>query len=569
MNLRTYLDILWRRKLVLLVTVVCAVAISAVGTQFIETRYRASTTLRLMTATSGSTEWVDYDLSYTDRLMNTYGQVARSASVNARLIDELELTEKPVIVVDLVANTELMKISVEYADATDAARIANHLADILIQDSGQSAAVAAQSLQNAISDAIDNAEVDLATARSNYARLRTEFGDETSEQVLLSAQMVELAEKNYEKLVEQYQYSQIRDALQMPMLTVLDRAADPLQPFQPQLPLNLALGFALGIAGGLVLIFLFENLSVHRSARYLADYPRLPSALIPSDSEANAALPMLPSIEESPSRTDIAYYNGNSEQQNGRNHSGYQPSQQRDSAFYQLYNTNWAQENANDQPHRIIIAGVTPFPERINLAFDFAADLVNNGKNVVLVDSDLWVPTLHSFLGLPNEIGLSSLLLQQCSISEATWLSQTFGVHVISAGPKPYHPEQLIGSSAMAVVLSVLAIQFDAVLIQAPTLNRMNDLAGLARYVDGILLSVADHDTWQQHERWVEQQLSQVNTPLLGVIIPQLSIREESLPENISRHNLSGHNISRHGTSRHSDLGKLDHSLATVSNIRQ
>ena len=542
MDLRTYMAILWRHKSVLVITTVCALLISAVGTQFIETRYRATTTVRLMTATRGSTEWVDYDLRYADRLMNTYAQVARSASVRNQLMTDLVLREVPVVVVDIVANTELMKISVDHTDGALAADAANYVAAILIRDGAQAATDAAQNTQNVITTAITAAELELNTARSNYERLRLELGDETAAPVIAAARTADLAEMAYETLVEQYQSSRIRDALQMPVLTVLDRAVAPTQPFQPRFFLILGLGLVFGFAGGLVLVFLFEHMNPQEALRQQWQ----PSRVLP-EPNFQTALPMLTASHNGQyGRRDDhhaeadqngVYQNGH---QNG-NGAGRRDEQQPWSfgqpTAQQLVETIWNRVDHGELPRSILIAGVAPFAERTQLAVDFAVTLVESGRKVVLLDCDFWEPALHRFFALPNETGLSNLLLQQSSLGESIWYSRASGVHVIPTGPKPHQPEQLITASAMGIVLNILTMQFDVVIINAPVLSKVADTVGVARYVDGVILSAENERRWQRHGLHAQQKLSHVNVPLLGILCPQWLSTSDAVPQRFPTRN--------------------------------
>lgn len=506
MDLRSFLAVLWRHKVVVVVTTVLALTISVVGTQFSENRYRASTTLRLMTATRGSIIWLDYDLNYADRLMNTYAQVARSASVRTQLANDLNLTEQPAVRVEIIANTELMKISTEHSDPLVAAKSANRVAELLIQDSAQSAMTAAESAQQAIAAAIAQSEQELLVARTNYEHLRTEFESETAATVIAAARAVDLAEKTSETLIEQYQFSQIRDALQTPMLTVLDQAVVPTQPFQPNSFLNLGIGLALGLIGGMGLAFLFENLTLHTiSSPHTKSVKELPSPdsrlLLPPVSEVsrNALLaPQKPVVVEC-----------------GVEHNNQ--------TFYPLHDAIWKLAANCERGRCILIVSVVSQMKDMEPSLVFTSSLVAKGKKVVLVDSDFHAPKLHQFLNLPNEVGLSTLLLQQSSLDETIWLSKRHGIYLIPAGPKPRHPEQLIASTAMDIVFDILTMQFDIVLVNAPTLSMTEDLALLAQYAQGIVLHVQDRNTWQRYESMVQQQLATGDSPLLGVIVQQTS----------------------------------------------
>ena len=133
MELGTYLVILWRRKWAV-VSVAAAITIAAVlGTLMLPLSYNASTTLRVAT-TSGDS--VNYGQTvYAERLMRTYAIVATSAPVLETIEQQFNLKEPPEIDVQIVAETELIDITVKSQDPVLAAEIANYLAVFLIEES--------------------------------------------------------------------------------------------------------------------------------------------------------------------------------------------------------------------------------------------------------------------------------------------------------------------------------------------------------------------------------------------------------------------------------------------------
>ncbi|RPJ39770.1 MAG: hypothetical protein EHM35_01520, partial [Planctomycetaceae bacterium] len=113
---RSYPAILWHRKWLIVATTIATVLVVLVGTLLVTPLYEASAKLRVFTAARGSVDWVDYDIAYTERLMNTYSELATSQPVLQELAQTLNLTHLPEIGAEVVPDTELMQISVEGAD---------------------------------------------------------------------------------------------------------------------------------------------------------------------------------------------------------------------------------------------------------------------------------------------------------------------------------------------------------------------------------------------------------------------------------------------------------------------
>src|SRR5512136_889415 len=96
---------------VIIITLVVTMVVVILGTQLQTPIYESSTTLRI--ATSAGTQLSYQDYQYADRLMNTYIEIATSKPVLDELMKRLKLSKSPDIKAEILANTELIKITVD------------------------------------------------------------------------------------------------------------------------------------------------------------------------------------------------------------------------------------------------------------------------------------------------------------------------------------------------------------------------------------------------------------------------------------------------------------------------
>ena len=123
MTIRDYLDVFSRRKWVILATLVLVVAIAIIATILTTPTYRASTTLRVLSVSGGtSSDWVAYDTRQLERLMNTYAEFAISRPVMQALADRLGLAHWPIVAVEPIVGTELIRVTTEALDPVVARR---------------------------------------------------------------------------------------------------------------------------------------------------------------------------------------------------------------------------------------------------------------------------------------------------------------------------------------------------------------------------------------------------------------------------------------------------------------
>ena len=142
------------------------------------------------------------------------------------------------------------------------------------------------------------------------------------------------------------------------------------------------------------------------------------------------------------------------------------------------------------------------------------------GRRVILVDADLRRPTLHQILGAKNDTGLTSMVVDEARLT-APPLQETGipGLSLLSSGPLPPNPAELLGSRRMAEVIAALAEEADQVFFDTPPVVAVTDAAVLATRVDGVLLVIGAGKTRREYARMAVQRLQQINARLVGTVL--------------------------------------------------
>ncbi len=138
MPIQQYIEILARRKWVILLVILTTLTVAAIGSYLQHPTYTASVMVRVAQASTGSADYAEY--YYAERLLKTYAEILKSRPFLLEVINRLNLSVTPEelakrIKVDVVLNTELIKASVNAARPADAADIANMLASLLVERS--------------------------------------------------------------------------------------------------------------------------------------------------------------------------------------------------------------------------------------------------------------------------------------------------------------------------------------------------------------------------------------------------------------------------------------------------
>lgn len=150
----------------------------------------------------------------------------------------------------------------------------------------------------------------------------------------------------------------------------------------------------------------------------------------------------------------------------------------------------------------------------VNLAIAFA----QLGSKVLLIDADMRRPSIYKKMKLSNQKGLSSVLVGFCEIGEAiSHINPYFDI--MTSGPVPPNPSELLGSDKMSELLDKLSEDYDYIFIDTPPVNVVSDALVVAPKTEGIVYVV--HDSVTTHDE-LQKALSSVefaDVRMLGVIL--------------------------------------------------
>jgi capsular exopolysaccharide synthesis family protein len=193
---------------------------------------------------------------------------------------------------------------------------------------------------------------------------------------------------------------------------------------------------------------------------------------------------------------------------------------------YRTLRTNITFASPDNPVHVIMATSTSPDDGKsttiANLAITFAA----SGASTVLVDGDLRRPHIHTIFGLPNEQGLTTVVVDMARAAtggaEPTiplQNTQVANLQVLTSGPVPPNPAEILSSQRMAELLETLRGKADYILIDTPPIIAVTDAAVLASRVDGVLLVVNAGKTKRELAIKARDMLKQVNANVIGVVL--------------------------------------------------
>jgi non-specific protein-tyrosine kinase len=489
MELRSYFSILQRRKWLILAGLILGTVLATAFSLLSQPQYVASTTVRVLTVGGGTLTTARPDINYTERLVSTYSNIITSNTVRRQIMNQLGLEEFPTISVQTIPGTELIRIIAEAPDPEDARDIANTAAQILVDQNIEFySGSAGETLQQILSEQLTAAEVELNQARADYAEALA-ASPPNDAAVAIASQLLNVRESTYASLLNQYEAARLEEAVRSNAISIIEEASAPNRPAKPRHPINIALGIAVGLSVGIALAFLLDNLD---------------TKLYTTEQIENAT--QMTTLGEVPMAKDplgIAKVT-----------SGQYPQME---SFRRLRTQILA--SASDGPQVMLLTSAKRGEGKSTVSSNLAVTISQSGREVVLVDCDLRLPTIHTLFDVTNKRGLTNILAGELMLEEAIQDSPFPRLQIIASGPLPPNPTELLGSQRMLDLIEQLKETFDFVILDSPALLSVADSAVLAPAVDKIIVVVAQAQTTRSDVQAVHQQLSNLNVKSMEVVI--------------------------------------------------
>ncbi|MCX5060164.1 MULTISPECIES: polysaccharide biosynthesis tyrosine autokinase [unclassified Streptomyces] len=171
----------------------------------------------------------------------------------------------------------------------------------------------------------------------------------------------------------------------------------------------------------------------------------------------------------------------------------------------------------DDRPTVIVVTSPVPGEGKTTTSVNLALSLADAGMRTCLIDADLRRPSVAPTFGLVEAAGLTTVLIGQARVEDVT--QQAGGrLAVLTSGPVPPNPTELLSCGRMAEVLRELAESYDVVIVDSAPLLPVADTIGLAPFADGVLLVVRASKTGRDQIRDAAESLSRTGVRILGAV---------------------------------------------------
>lgn len=189
-------------------------------------------------------------------------------------------------------------------------------------------------------------------------------------------------------------------------------------------------------------------------------------------------------------------------------------------------NVNFA--SPDTELRTIVLTSAAPGEGKSTTSANLATVFAQEGKQVLLVDADMRKPTTHYTFHMPNSIGLSNVLTRQKTVEEAVRPTSVDRLNLMTSGPIPPNPAELLASNTMGMLIAELKKMFDVVIFDAPPVLSVTDGQVLANKCDGVILVVNSGSTEKDMAVKAKEAIEASNSKLIGAVLNNFELAKDS-----------------------------------------
>ncbi|UTH13603.1 CpsD/CapB family tyrosine-protein kinase [Macrococcus equipercicus] len=194
---------------------------------------------------------------------------------------------------------------------------------------------------------------------------------------------------------------------------------------------------------------------------------------------------------------------------------------------FRTLRTNILFTSSDREIKRVMITSSEPGEGKSTVTANTATAFAQAGYRTLVLDADMRKPTQHKIFELSNAIGLSNLIAGQVELEAAIKQTEVNKLDLITSGPIPPNPSELIGSTAMELLLNKLDQVYDIIIIDTAPVLAVTDSKIVANLVDGSLLVVNANHRHREKVIAAKAELEKSEAKILGVVLNELDVKEE------------------------------------------
>lgn len=185
-----------------------------------------------------------------------------------------------------------------------------------------------------------------------------------------------------------------------------------------------------------------------------------------------------------------------------------------------IVRTNLQFSSIDEKLKTILVTSSVPGEGKSFISSNLAITFAQNNSKVLLVDCDMRKGRLHKIFDLPNDKGLSNLLIDDINTDIKKYIKKTDieNLSIITMGSVPPNPSELLASAKSKVVIQMLKNKFDYIIFDGTPVTGLTDSIIMASLVDKVVIVSSIGDINVEILENTKQSLNNVNANIAGVI---------------------------------------------------
>jgi capsular exopolysaccharide synthesis family protein len=293
----------------------------------------------------------------------------------------------------------------------------------------------------------------------------------------------------YDGLLQRFKELNASAGISISNVSIVDVAARPLKPSSPDVVKNLLIAVVVSLALAAITVFIKDQFD---------DSIRIPENV--EDKLGIALLGVVPQVQDLVADAMIDPKSPVAEAYNSIRSS-------------LMYSTR------DGLPKVILFTSAQPSEGKSTSSIAISRGLARLGKRTLLVDADMRRPSLHRQFDSENAVGLSSLLVSDMPLQQAVVSGDEPDLFVITSGPVPPSPTELLSSGRFEHLLIEAARDYDVVIIDSPPVLGLADAPLMAALVDGVVFIVEADRSRHGSLKVALRRLRSMRPVLLGAVL--------------------------------------------------
>ncbi|MCY1044365.1 polysaccharide biosynthesis tyrosine autokinase [Corallococcus sp. bb12-1] len=371
--------------------------------------------------------------------------------------------------------------------------------------------VVREDLLKSLGNVVRSAEMQLVEVKGEERNLNKLLDETKAEAFVVNKKAIEYGQlqresddnqRRYEDVLKRLKDVELSGLLRTSNVRVLDEARPVLVPVRPHTRRNLLVGWVMGLLLGLVAAVLLEFLE--NTVASQADV---------EEGLGLAFLGVVPRMESG-------------REQGERDLYVHRSPRSAVAECCRAVRTNLLFMSPDEPCKTLVVTSSGPQEGKSTTCINLGVAMAQSGNRVLLLDTDMRRPRLHRAFGVPNDFGISSLVVGEGSLDKAVKSTEVPNLFVLPCGPLPPNPAELLHTRAFKDLLRAASEKFDRVILDSPPLNAVVDAAVLATQADGVVMVFKAGKTDRGAAKRALRSLADVQARMFGAILNDVDLRQ-------------------------------------------